>query len=408
MPANSFYANNKYPTIFDYKNGMPEEGLAIIDEMNDTSTFLMHAALKPTNDGLRERFTRKGEFSHIGRVAALDEHYSPSEIKFANEEKSFGTMRVFDRIQWEKFQGAEASPEAITHQRTEELQKLIKGILKLKQKTMLYSLSAEDTDTDTSVEAKGKKIAGLFSHVEKCYTSAAIQKCHELMDDGKNPFLKVDEDLLAISNYNANRSEKDSSYTTSAGSVWTSVLAVAFGKEGVLTTFPSTISANAGAGFNLDYKGDIETTDSDGKYYTYDRYNIDSYFGIGVLNRYCLSAVRNIYLGHTNKTAMYEEMEDLERNLLALKYFFGRGETGYGLEFYCNQRLLNQMEAYQLEKGGKVQFVSNNDRNFNGISPVEMPNTLQIASGITLYSDVCFKTSEAYVSETIDKANVAD
>lgn len=403
MPANSFYANNSYPTIFDYKNGMPEEGLAIIDEMNDTSTFLTHAALKPTNDGLRERFTRKGEFSHIGRVAALDEHYSASDIKLANEEKSFGTMRVFDRIQWEKFQGAEASPEAITHQRTEELQKLIKGIVKLKQKSMLYSLSAEDTD---AIDVKGKKVPGLFSYVENCFSTDAIQKCHELMDDGRNPFLKTDEKLLAISNFNANRTGKDSSYKTDAGSVWTSVLAVAFGREGVLTTFPSTISANAGAGFNLDFKGDIETTDPDGKFYTYDRYNIDAYFGIGVLNRYCLSAVRNIYLGHTNKSAMYEEMEDLERNLLALKYFFGRGETGYNLEFYCNQRLLNQMEAYQLEKGGKVQFVSNNDRNFNGISPVTMPNTLQIASGITLYSDVCFKTSESYVSGTVGKSDV--
>ncbi len=403
MPANSFYANNKYPTIFDYKNGMPEEGLAIVDEMNDTSTFLTHAALKPTNDGLRERFTRKGEFSHMGRVAALDEHYSPSEIKLANEQKSFGTMRVFDRIQWEKMQGAEASPEEIAFQRTEELQKLISGIVKLKQKTMLYSLSAEDTDT---AEVKGKKVPGLFSYVEKCYTAAAIQKCHELMDDGRNPFLKVDENLLAISNYNASRTGKDSTYKTEAGNVWTSVLAVGFGKEGVLTTFPSTIGTNAGAGFNLDFKGDIETKDSDGNFYTYDRYNIDAYFGIGVLNRYCLSAVRNIYLGHTSKTAMYEEMEDLERNLLALKYFFGRGETGYSLEFYCNQRLLNQMEAYQLEKGGKVQFISNDNRNFNGVSPVQMPNTLQIASGITLYSDVCFKTSEAYVSGTIDKADV--
>lgn len=399
MPANSFYADRSYPTIFDYTNNANENGLAIIDEIKFESNFLAHAMLTPTNDGLRERYTRKSECNHKPKFMSLDEHYSPSEIKLANEEKSFGTMRIGDRIQWEHRQSISATPEQVATQRAEELKAVIDGMVQLKQETMIYSGSQED---EASTSDAGKKEAGLFSMLENIYDADCVQALYARYEDRKNPFTNVGEKMVALSNYSANRTDKGSNYDTSKPT-WTSVLGVAFGTSGVVTTYPSTIQGNAGVGFNMDIKKDIEDKDSTG-YFTYDRINFDAYFGIGVKNRYCLSGIRNIFLGHAKKTALYEEMETVENNLITLKDFFDLGHTGLSIAFYCSPRLITQMEMYQKEKG--VQFISNDNREFNGMSPRKRPSSLRIAHDIILYSDYCFKTSEKYVSGTMNAANI--
>lgn len=402
MPNNTFYANGKFPTIFDYTNKANEDGLAIIDEIKYETNFLRDAMLKPTNDGLRERYTRKSENVHQPSFASLDEGYTPSKVTTTDEEKSFGTMRVIDRVQWEHRQSILATKEQVAAQRAEELRAILDGFVDMKQKTMLYSRSQEDTDTDTTT--KGKKEPGLFSMLEKIYDASKISALYARYEDRQNPFAPVGENLIALSNFSSNRTGKGSDYTTSAAKAWTSILGVAFGTNGVVTTYPEAVGANAGAGFNMDIKDNIEDKDSEGKYYTYDRINFDAYFGIGVLNRYCLSGIRNIYLGHTNKNAIFEEMESVENNLITLKDFFNLGKTNLTMEFYCSPRLITQMELYQKEKAGSaaVTYMAQaGTREFNGVNPRRRPDSIQITHDIVLKSDYCFKTSEKFVAGVI-------
>ena len=399
MPNNTFYANGKFPTIFDYTNRMNEDGLGIVDEIQYETNFLRDAMLTPTNDGLRERYTRKSEFFHQPKFASLDEHYKPSEVKTTDEEKSFGTMRVIDRVQWEHRQNILATPEQVAAQRAEELRVILDGFIDAKQKAMLYSRSQEDTDTD--VTTMGKKEPGLFSMLEKIYDQSDINSLYARYENRKNPFTNVGEDLVALSNFSAARATTDTNYQGKKSGLWTSILGVAFGVNGVVTTFPEAVGANAGAGFNMDIKADIESGNDTEGYYTYDRINFDAYFGIGVKNRYCLNGIRNIYLGHTDKTAIFSEMEDVENNLITLKDFFNLGKTGMTLEFYCSPRLITQMEIYQKEKFNLGRIMSVGSRDFNGINPRKRPDSIQIAHDIVLKSDYCFKTSENFVTGEI-------
>ena len=399
MPSNTFYANGKFPTIFDYTNRMNEDGLGIVDEIQYETNFLRDAMLTPTNDGLRERYTRKSEEVHQPKFASLDEHYEPSEVKTTDEEKSFGTMRVIDRVQWEHRQNILATPEQVAAQRADELRTIIDGFVDTKQKAMLYSRSQEDTDTDFTT--MGKKEPGLFSMLEKTYDASDIASLYSRYENRKNPFTNVGEDLVAISNFSSTRATSDTNYQGKKDGLWTSILGVAFGVKGVVTTFPEAVGANAGAGFNMDIKSDIEAKDDQGKYYTYDRINFDTYFGIGVKNRYCLNGIRNIYLGHTSKTDIFDEMEAVENNLITLKDFFNLGKTGMTLEFYCSPRLITLMERYQKEKFNLDRTMSVGSRDFNGINPRKRPSSIQITSDIVLKSDYCFKTSEKFVSGEI-------
>ena len=154
----------------------------------------------------------------------------------------------------------------------------------------------------------------------------------------------------------------------------------------------------------MEFGTEKNAKDDNGEYYAYDYVNFDMYFGVGVLNRYCLMGLRNIFLGHTNSTALFDEMAAVERNLITLKDFYDRGETGYTMAFYCSPRLITAMEQYQ--KANKVNYYAVDSREFNGMSPLKRPKFLPITSDIVLYSDVCFKTSEKYVSGTVAASTI--
>lgn len=400
MPTNDFYKNNYFPTIFDYTNNMSDAGLSVVNEIKTESNFLKHAALVPTNDGMRHRYVRKNECKFTPRVVPLDAHYKPSIVNPTKKEKSFECMRANGRMQWEKAQTIQTPQANAADTKAEGLKTAIDGMLNLKQSKMLYSRSNEDT---ASVEDRALSMPGLFSYLDNCYDSTAISKLYTRLDDYKNPFDNVDEKLVSISNYSATRTGKGEEYVTT-GADFTSILGVAFGKEGVLTVFPSTVQGNAGAGYSMEFGTENNAKDDNGEYYAYDYVNFDMYFGIGVLNRYCLSGIRNIFLGHKNSTALFDEMAAVEKNLITLKDFFDRGVTGYTMAFYCSPRLITAMEQYQ--KANKVNYNAVNSRDFDGMSPLKRPRFLPITSDIVLYSDVCFKTSEKYVSGTVAASTI--
>lgn len=400
MPDNSFYKSNSFPTIFDYTNNMSDAGLAVVDEIKTESNFLKHAALTPTNDGMRHRYARKNECQFTPRVAALDAHYKPSIVNPTKKEMSFECMYANGRMQWEKKQVIQTPQANALDTKEEGLKAAINGMLKLKQSKMLYSNSKEDP---AALSEKSLSMPGLFSYLDNCYDSDAINKLYTRLDDYKNPFDNVGEKLVSISNWSATRTGKGSEYVNT-GADFTSVLGVAFGKEGVLTVFPSTVQGNAGAGYNMTFGTEDNAKDDNGEFYAYDYMNFDMYFGIGVLNRYCLTGLRNIFLGHKNSTALFDEMASVERNLITLKDFYDRGETGYTMAFYCSPRLITAMEQYQ--KANKVTYNAVDSREFNGMSPLKRPKFLPITSDIVLFSDVCFKTSEKYVDGTVAASTI--
>lgn len=410
MPNNSHYngtndLGHQYPTIFEYEERANVDGLAIIDEIYYESHFLSNAMVKPTNDGMRERFKRETEKVKSGHVASLDEGYYGKKKTAPLEEKSFGTMRISDQLTWEKKQSLPTEDNG-SNLKAKQLKDATDYMLDLKVDKMLYSNSADDKDAEgnaVTTKDKGKQINGLFTYLEKTFTTSKYNDLIDRYDGKKNPFTNTKEDLLCFSNYSASRTGKGSDYTEA--SKFTSILGVAFGVDGVVTVFPEIVGTMAGYG--MDYKADLEAHyEEDGimKSYEYDRCNFDAYFGIGVKNRYCLNAVRNVYLGHSDKRAIFEEMESVENYLIMLKDFFDLGHTGMTLQFYCNPRLITQMEMYQKEKYlgyGNGQYNAVGSRDFNGMNPRVRPTTIQIAHDIVLNSDRVFKTNEKYVGGTI-------
>ena len=90
MPLQEHYsdAHKSYPTVFDYVEKSDDFGKGVIDEIYYESSMLADALVKPTNDGLRERITRKGELRDSGHVAALDEGYYGTHERTGKEEDS--------------------------------------------------------------------------------------------------------------------------------------------------------------------------------------------------------------------------------------------------------------------------------------------------------------------------------
>ena len=413
MPNNAHYnrgneLGHDYPTIFEYEERANVDGLAIIDEIYYESHFLTNAMVKPTNDGMRERFKRETEKVKSGHVASLDEGYYGKKKTAPLEEQSFGTMRISDQLTWEKKQPL-ATDDNGTALKAKQLKDATDYMLDLKVDKMLYANSANDKDAEgnaVTTKDRGKQINGLFTYVEKTFTVPQYNELIDRYDSKLNPFTNTKENLLCFSNYDADRTDASSAYKSNAeGTKFTSILGVAFGVDGVVTVFPEMVGTMAGYG--MDYKEGLEAYYEEGgihKSYEYDRCNFDAYFGIGVKNRYCLNAIRNIYLGHTDKKAIYEEMESVENYLIMLKDFFDLGHTGMTLQFYCNPRLITQMEMYQKEKYlsyGNGAYNAVGSREFNGMNPRVRPTSIQIAHDIVLNSDRVFKTNEKYVGGTI-------
>ena len=405
MPLQSFYADasRNYPTIFDYAEKADMFGRSVIDEVYYESSILADAMVKPTNDGLRERVVRRGEITDSGHVAALDEGYYGNRERTGNDEDSVGTMRVSDQIRWEHRQQLESMDNGEAA-RADDIKTATDNLINKKVDKLLYSNSINDQST---TKEKGKSIHGIMTYLEKCYDNEGYNKLFERTEQRKNPFTNVKDNLLSLSNYDANRTDKDSSYGTN--SKFTSVVGIAWGQNGSYTIFPSILSGKV-AGYDFDYKMNIESTyidPSDGiqKSIEYDRYNLDAYFGFAVANRYALNGIRNIYLGHSKKTAIFEEMEGVENKLIMLKDFFNQGHTGMNMTFYCAPRLITQMEMYQKEKFASFSAV-NGTREFDGTNPRMRPTSLRIAHDITLVSDSGFSTIEKYVSGTMSAETV--
>lgn len=435
MPAQPVMDKRLFSTIIDYHNAENPEGLAIIDETYYQSNFLTNAMMKPTNDGLRERYRRVDEITYNPRVATLDEGYRASEKQvYGGKELSFGTMRITDSLTWERKQKM-LSDDNGTALKDKQMRALLDSMIKKKQYYMIYGDSSK---------GDGLEIDGLQKYTSKAYTIEEFQHMHDVMDDydstvdklhpTRNPWdnhdkkakLDPDMDLLCFSNQLDPDGYKDSegndklqssavggeayagvpAMTGSIKNNFCSVYGVAFGPTGVVTVFPSVV--DGAGGYIMDYTENINDSyvdprDGHTKYFKSDRYDIDSYFGIGVENRFCASRLANIYLGHGDRSKRKDEMLRLENYLIMMKDFFEKGHTGYTMQFYCSDRLITEVERFQKEYYPNG-FYASNSRSFDGMNQRQRPKQIQITSDITLFSDSIFRTNEDFVPTMTYKA----
>ena len=417
MDQSTFNTKN-YPTLADYFNAENPEGIAIIEETKQNSTFLTDAAMVPTNDGTRYKYRRKGEMKYNPRPASFDEGYHAEKQTVAGKDLSFDTMRVTDSIEWERKHknNSDTNGEDL---KDEQMRKLTDAMIQKKVNFLLYGDKNNMTDY-------GLEIDGLMQFVKG---TIPVSEYYNMMSklssygDVENPFdthgilnLKLgssaknyeldSEALLCFDNQVDPDSGERVSGGLSSGNRFASVLGIAWGKEGVLSFFPEVIDG-AGAGFFTQYLEGMNekyTDPRDGleKRYTADAYDMDEYFGIGVLNRFCLSRLSNINLYANSKAGKKAEMERVERYCMMMKDFFDKGKTGMTMKFYCPEELVRQMELYQKELY-PLNWAANNSRQFDGRSPLVRPKEIAIANDITLVSDSIFRTSEAFVGTALQE-----
>lgn len=406
MPNQTVFNDYGYPTLADYFNAENPEGVAIIEETKKKSTFLTDAALVPTNDGTRYTYRREGEIHYNPRPASFDEGYSSEKQVLAGKELSYPTMRITDSIEWERKHKilSDSNGEAL---KSKQMSALTQSMIAKKADLFLYGEKAK-------AASYGLEIDGLMTHVQKTYNIDEYATMMSKLTDYTNHDNPFDthaqaslgtEDLLCFSNQidpdgNSSLGSGITAQTASAGAKFTSILGIAWGSQGVLSFFPEI--GEASAGFVVNYTEGLQRNYADPrdgltKRYVADAYDMDAYFGIGVLNRFCLSRLKNIYLFHADKAHRKAEMERVERYCIMMKDFFTKGETGMQMKFYCSENLVREMERYQKEMYPSAWY-SNNSRNFDGTNPLVRPKEIAITSDITLVSDSVFRLNETFTA----------
>lgn len=412
----STFNTNKYPTLADYFNAENPEGIAIIEETQENSTFLTDAAMVPTNDGTRYKYRRKGEMKFNPRPASFDEGYRAEKQTFAGKDLTFDTMRVTDSIEWERKHKANSETNG-SALKDEQMKKLTDAMIQKKVNFLLYGDKNKKTDYGLEIDGLMQFVNGTIP-VEEYYNMMSKLSSYGNIE---NPF-----DTHGILNLDLGSGEKDYELDSetllcfdnqrdpdsgelvglSSGNRFASILGIAWGTEGVLSFFPEVIDG-AGAGFYTQYTEGFQKTYTDPrdgleKRYVADAYDMDEYFGVGVLNRFCLSRLSNINLFNTTKDAKKAEMERVERYCIMMQDFFNKAKTGMKMKFYCPEELVRQMELYQKEMY-PANWYATNSRQFDGKSPLVRPKEIAITSDITLVSDSIFRTSEAHVGSALQE-----
>lgn len=379
--------NGKYPTIYDYEDSTNLNGMALIDEIKGTSDLVLDSCVIPTNSGFRHEFKRVIEKKNNARTAAFDEGYVAS----GGDRKmmvSNGTMRITDAKEFDILTERNASDNGLAR-RAENIANLGQSLILKKADSILYGGQAHP---DGNFDAK--EIPGFASYLDKISDYDAMVTRWE---DGECPF--DSENCLALDNQvGADTSDSATVESAQENKVWTSIYGFAFGTEGAYTTYPSNLAMLAG--YNIEYHPDNTSTYTDKrdgltKYRFFDLVTGETCFGVGVANRFCLTGLRNIYLGHKTKEDKYDEMYRVEQNLITLADFFSLGKTGLSMVFYGSRYLVQQMAQYQQNRIVRVDMGANTNK--GNIGDV-IPNEILVAPGIVLKGDYAIKRNESFIA----------
>ena len=393
--------NNNFPTIYDYEDASKLGTMALIDEIQGKSRLLMDASVIPTNAGFHHQFKRVIEKKYEAHASAFDEGYVASGGT-RTAMTSFGTMRVTDAKDFDELTERLTTDDG-NAERQARIANLSESILREKGRCLLYGgLPHPNDDIDA------KEIPGLFSYIDKI---SDYDEMNRKWEDGLCPF--PDENCLGIDNQDgAETSDASAVEDLQDERVWSSVLCVAFGSGnikvgsdgrrfktgGVVTTYPMNLPLIGG--YNLEYYETLHDNSADkydgkNKHRFYDLVTGEACFGIGIYNRFCLGGLRNIYLGHKKKDDLFDEMYRVEQNLIRIKSWFDKGDTGLTMKFYAPSRLVELINSYKNNKVLKVDIGNNMNK---GTENDVLTDSVYISDGITVVSDFAFKTSEPFIS----------
>ena len=378
---------HNYPTIFDYEDAARVNEMTLVDEIKGQSQLVLDAAVIPTNQGFSHEINRVIEKKYEARAAAMDEGWVSSGGT-RTMKVSFPTMRVTDAKEFHPLTARLTSDGGAAEMRN-RITNLSRSIIKKKDDCILYGGLAHPDGTYDA-----KEVPGIVSYLDEIKDFDEMVKKWEA---GQCPF--EDDNCLALDNQDGANTTDSSTVTGAEGSrVWTSVYGIAFGTNGVFTTYPSNLPLLGGYGLN--YRMDIPAKYEDKydgltKHESYDLVTGEATFGVGVANRFSLVGLRNIYLGHALKEDRFDEMYRLEQNLMKLADWFSLGETGLTLAFYANRFLVHQVAEYLNNRIVRVDLGNNSN---GGQANTQNVTSIEVVPGIMLYSDFAITRTEAFVS----------
>lgn len=383
------FNGRSYPTIYDYEEAKRLSAQGIVDEIKGKSNLIFDAAVGTTL-GYTFTFDRLLEKKNTARAMAFDEGWVAGKDG-RTETIASETMRVGDARRFDELVSGGTSDSGMAG-RMEAMKNMAQSIFDLKGNCLLYG---GQSDSDGNVNPK--EIPGMVSYLDKI---SDYSKMISVYEEGKYAPFKG-ENGLTLDNQDGSEATDTTDVTSAKSkSVWASIFGIAWGKDGVFTTFPQYQNGRSGA-YNLIIRPSNNSpyTDKyDGleKMLWDDWFVADAFFGLGVRNRFCLSGLRNIYLGHKKKADREDEAYRVRQNLISMKRFFDMGKTGLTMRFYTSPYVINLMEEYQ--KNNVVMASLTPDGNSGSYGKLNS-GRLVIAEGIELVADFAFKTSEAFVSE---------
>ena len=384
------FEDRMYPSAYDMEDSAAASGVAV-SEIQGTSALVFDAAIGTTS-GYRYDVQREVERNHTARPAAFDEGWTMgTDSRY--QTVSFDTMRVIDARPFDRLVSRGVSDNG-NARRAEALRNMARSIIRDKARCILYGGQPAADGT-----VNGKEIAGFTSYLDAI---TDIQAMNQRWEEGLvSPF--TGEYGLTLNNQEGADYQEGTSLETQKGQrVWTSVYGFSWGEKGCFTTYPSFVGEIAGYSIEIHRDQSHPYTDKrDGKikYVWDDIVTGETAFGIGVKNRFCLSGLRNIYLGHKNVKDKMDEMYRVEQNLITMYNFFLLGQTNTQMTFYCSPFLLAQFEQFQKGRVVKVETSPNGN---NGSYGKINTGRIQVSDNIWLVSDMAFKTSEAFVSEEVE------
>lgn len=378
--------NGKFPTIFDYEDAADKTSSVIIDEIKGQSQLVLDASVIPTSAGFRHEIKRVIEKKYDAKTAAFDEGYVASggtrTMKVA-----FETMRVTDAKEFDQLTQRLTSDQGKAEMAA-RIANIIDSIIRKKDECLLYGGIPHP---DGSVDAK--EVPGFASYLDEISDYDAMVSKWE---NGECPF--SNENCMAIDNQDGASTSDASAVTDKQDErVWTSIYGFAFGREGAGTTYPANLPI---AGYGMSYKmGLHEKTEDkyDGilKHRDYDLVTGEAAFGCYVANRFSLTGLRNIYLGHASKEDRFDEMYRVEQNLIKLADWFSLGETGMTMRFYTNRFLVHQLAEYLNNRIVRVDLGTNSNTGKQNNTNI---TSIEVVPGITVYSDFAIKRNEAFIA----------
>ena len=381
-----------YPSAYDYEDSA-SGGAVIVSEIAGASNLVFDAAIG-TTEGYHYEVEREIEIKNTAKPASFDEGWTfstdPRTMRI-----SFDTMRIIDAKRFDKLVSRGTSDKGMAR-KAQAMRNMGRSIIREKARNILYGGQPAEDGT-----VNGKEISGFTSYLEAI---TDIQAMRAIWEKGERSPFGGEYGLTLDNQESAEYQTGTNLETAKTQDVWTSVYGLAWGERGCFTTYPSYLGEVAGYSMEIHRSNPnpyVDKRDGLTKMVWDDIVTGETVFGIGIKNRFAIQGLRNIYLGHKNKADRADEMYRVEQNLIQMYNFFLLGETNMQMTFYCSPFLFSQFEAFQKGRVLKVETSTNGN---NGSYGKINTGRLQVADNIWLVSDSAFKSTEKFVSETVEVA----